>query len=62
MEVWWWKIKRNHLLYTYPAVAGYLQRGNVVVEKRLKGSFLTCWTYGRSGTRVMTLLMYIKCI
>nr|DAG01931.1 MAG TPA: hypothetical protein [Siphoviridae sp. ctYaH2] len=35
-------------------------RGKVVVEKRLKDSFLTCWTYGRSGTRVMTLLMYIK--
>ena len=38
------------------------KRGNVVTEKRLKDSFLTCWTYGRSGTRAMTLLMYIKCI
>ena len=36
MEVWWWKIKRNLPLYTYPAVAGYLQRGNVGTEKRRK--------------------------
>ena len=36
--------------------------GSVVVEKGLKDSFLTCQSYGRSGTRVMTLLMYIKCI
>jgi hypothetical protein len=37
MEVWWWKIKRNLPLYTYPAVAGYLQRGNVATKKWMCG-------------------------